>query len=245
MGNLFKWSAIKLKDSIKSKIDSTNIKNATIKYFTPREHIDFSSEKYPEKSNIIFKNATIWTADEQGTFEGDIWIKSNYNKRCKEKPIDRTDSNSEIIDLSGKHISPGIIDEHSHIAIQKGVNEGQSITSSKDGDVINPEDINIYRQLAGGVTSAQLLHGSANPIGGQSAIIKMRWGKSADKIKIKASPNFIKFALGENVKQSNWGWKYSTRYPQTRMGVEQIYYDACNAKECQARIDQYNSLKEA
>jgi imidazolonepropionase-like amidohydrolase len=91
------------------------------------------------------------------------------------------------------------------------------------GDVINPDDINIYRQLAGGVTTAQLLHGSANPIGGQSCLIKLRWGKNPEEFKYEKADGFIKFALGENVKRSNWG--EANRFPQTRMGVEQLYYD--------------------
>jgi len=88
----------------------------------------------------------------------------------------------------------------------------------------NPTDINSYRQLAGGVTTAQLLHGSANPIGGQSALIKLKWCSNAEQMKIENAPGFIKFALGENVKQSNWGDYNRIRYPQTRMGVEQLYY---------------------
>jgi hypothetical protein len=93
------------------------------------------------------------------------------------------------------------------------------------GDVINPEDINIYRQLSGGVTCAQLLHGSANPIGGQSVLIKLRWGHSAEDLKYEKADGFIKFALGENVKQSNWGDLQTVRFPQTRMGVEQVFVD--------------------
>jgi len=132
-----------------------------------------------------------------------------------------------IIDAKGKHVTSGIIDEHSHIAISKGVNEsGQAISAEVSiGHVVNPEDINIYRQLSGGVTAAQLLHGSANPIGGQSALIKLKWGYPAEEMLIENAPKFIKFALGENVKQSNWGIN-SGRFPQTRMGVEQVYYDA-------------------
>jgi hypothetical protein len=93
------------------------------------------------------------------------------------------------------------------------------------GDVINPEDINIYRQLSGGVVASQLLHGSANPIGGQSALIKLRWGMGAEDLKIVGADGFIKFALGENVKQTNWGDLNVVRFPQSRMGVEQVYYD--------------------
>jgi hypothetical protein len=108
------------------------------------------------------------------------------------------------------------------------------------GSAINSEDINIYRQLAGGVTTSQLLHGSANPIGGQSALIKLRWGEDADGLKFEDAPGFIKFALGENVKQSNWGDDYRSRFPQTRMGVEQVYYDLfIQAMEYKSRWQQY------
>jgi imidazolonepropionase-like amidohydrolase len=126
------------------------------------------------------------------------------------------------------HLTSGIIDEHSHIALSRGVNEGtQAVTAEvRMGDVINCEDINIYRQLSGGVTASQLLHGSANPIGGQSALIKLRWGFAPEDMKIKEADGFIKFALGENVKQSNWGDRATFRYPQTRMGVEQTFVDA-------------------
>ena len=134
----------------------------------------------------------------------------------------------QFIDATDKHITCGIIDEHSHIAISRGVNEGsQAVTAEvKIGDVINPNDHNIYRQLSGGVTASQLLHGSANPIGGQSALIKLRWGSSAEEMKIEGADGFIKFALGENVKQSNWGNFNTIRFPQSRMGVEQVFYDA-------------------
>jgi imidazolonepropionase-like amidohydrolase len=125
------------------------------------------------------------------------------------------------------HLTPGIIDEHSHIAISQGVNEGAQASSAevRIGDVINPDDINIYRQLSGGVTTSQLLHGSANPIGGQSAIIKLRWGHAPEDMKFEKADEFIKFALGENVKQCNWGDHAVVRFPQTRMGVEQVYVD--------------------
>ena len=125
------------------------------------------------------------------------------------------------------HLTTGIIDEHSHIAISRGVNEGGQTVSAEVSiaDVVNPDDINIYRQLAGGVTAAQLLHGSANTIGGQSALVKLKWGFSPDEMLIPNAPKFIKCALGENVKQANWGDFNTVRFPQTRMGVEQVFYD--------------------
>ena len=125
---------------------------------------------------------------------------------------------ARIIDAAGMHLTTGIIDEHSHIAISRGVNEGgQAITAEVSiGDVVNPDDIDIYRQLAGGVTAAQLLHGSANPIGGQSALVKLKWGASAEDMLIDHAPQFIKCALGENVKQANWGDFNTVRFPQTK-----------------------------
>jgi imidazolonepropionase-like amidohydrolase len=142
------------------------------------------------------------------------------------------------IHASGKHLTCGIVDEHSHIAISRGVNEGtQAVTSEvRIADVVNPDDVNIYRDLAGGVTTIQQLHGSANPIGGQSSIIKLRWGQSADSMRFRDAPGRIKFALGENVKQSNWG--PSSRFPQTRMGVEQLFYDAFHRARDYAREQQ-------
>ena len=133
-----------------------------------------------------------------------------------------------VIDAAGKHITPGIIDCHSHMATDGGVNEAaQAITAEvRIGDFIDADDITIYRQLAGGVTSSNILHGSANPIGGQNQVIKLRWGATGEQMKFADAPPGIKFALGENVKQSNWERAHRDRYPQTRMGVEQIIRDA-------------------
>ncbi len=152
---------------------------------------------------------------------------------------------AKVIDGTGKHLTAGIIDEHSHIAISNGTNEGAQASSAevRIGDVINSEDINIYRQLSGGVTTSQILHGSANPIGGQSGLIKLRWGKTPEEMKYAKADPFIKFALGENVKQSNWGERNVIRFPQTRMGVEQVYYDYfTRAKEYDAKQKAFNAL---
>jgi imidazolonepropionase-like amidohydrolase len=132
------------------------------------------------------------------------------------------------IDCTGMQITPGIIDEHSHIAISRGVNEGTHAvtTEVRIGDVVYPDDVNIYRQLSGGVTSTHLLHGSANPMGGQLQYIKTRWGADAEELKVEGAVPTVKFALGENVKQANWGDRYTVRYPQSRMGVEEIMRDA-------------------
>ncbi|MEL7148489.1 MAG: amidohydrolase family protein, partial [Bacteroidota bacterium] len=144
----------------------------------------------------------------------------------------------------GKHLTSGIIDEHSHAALS-GVNEGSHavVAEVRMYDAIDAEDIDIYRQLAGGVTAAQLLHGSANPVGGQSALVKFRWGATPEEMKIDGADGFIKFALGENVKQSNWGDNNTIRFPQTRMGVEQVFADAfTKAQAYDAAWKKYNAL---
>lgn len=174
----------------------------------------------PQKQTILFKNATVWTNEEVGILtETDVLVK---NGKIEKIGKNLASGNLLTIDATGKHLTTGIIDEHSHIAATS-INEGGQNSSAEVTieDVLDPEDINIYRNLAGGVTAIQILHGSANPIGGRSAIIKPRWGADAKGLLYKDAPKFIKFALGENVKQSNWQ-SYS-RFPQTRMGVEQLY----------------------
>ncbi len=184
-------------------------------------------EKRPEQRTVHFKNATVWTNEKEGIIDSAEVIISGGKIVAVGKNLNASAyKNVEIVDAKGKHLTAGIIDEHSHIALAS-VNEGSQASSAevKEGSVVWPEDIDIYRQLSGGVVAAQLLHGSANPIGGQSALIKMRWGANADEMLISNADGFIKFALGENVKQSNWGDFNTTRFPQTRMGVEQVYYD--------------------
>jgi len=186
----------------------------------------YGKSSLPKKENVVFRNATLWTCENGTIQEGDLWVKDG---KIAGVGVDLVIPKGEVvqeIDAKGKHISPGIIDEHSHIALSS-VNEGTQASSAEveEGSVIYPEDIDIYRQLSGGTTASQLLHGSANPIGGQSALVKLRWGASAEGMKIENAPGFIKFALGENVKQSNWGDRSVSRFPQTRMGVEQVYYD--------------------
>jgi imidazolonepropionase-like amidohydrolase len=179
-------------------------------------------------SAILIKNATVWTnSGDSVLVDHDVYVVEGKIVRIA-KNIDAPKmAFAKIIDAQGKHLTPGIIDEHSHIALTAGVNEGTQASSAevRMGDVLNPEDINIYRQLSGGVTTSQLLHGSANPIGGQSVLIKLRWGHTAEDLKYEKADGFIKFALGENVKQSNWGDHNSVRFPQSRMGVEQVYND--------------------
>ena len=185
----------------------------------------YGNEEIPQTENVLIKGATIWTNEKDGIMKNtDLMIKAG---KIAAVGSNLTCAECKIVDGVSKHVTSGIIDEHNHIAISDGVNEGTKASSAevRIGDVVTSEDINIYRQLSGGVIAAQLLHGSANPIGGQSALIKFRWGYVPEKMKIEGADGFIKFALGENVKQSNWGDRQVVRYPQTRMGVEQTYYN--------------------
>jgi len=176
----------------------------------------------PKPETLLFKNATVWTNEKDGILENtDVLVKDGKISKIGKGLSNR---NAKVIDATGKHITAGIIDEHSHIAAVS-VNEGGHNSSAEVSieDVLDNEDIDIYRNLAGGVTSMQILHGSANPIGGRSAIIKLKWGETADNLVYSNSPKFIKFALGENVKQSRS--RSNSRFPQSRMGVEQVYMD--------------------
>ncbi|MBC8266830.1 MAG: amidohydrolase family protein [Flavobacteriales bacterium] len=248
-GTFYHFSMVR--DSLfkeKKKEFSAEIDSIIPEIWLPNKAYGFT--KKPTAEIILFKNATLWTNEVEGVLENaEIIIKDGaiiaVGKELDLSEILEKDEIVKTIDASGKHISCGIIDEHSHIAITRGVNEGsQAVTAEvRIGDVINANDINIYRQLSGGVTASQLLHGSANPIGGQSALIKLRWGSSAEELKIEGADGFIKFALGENVKQSNWGDFNKVRFPQSRMGVEQVFYDAFyRARKYQLEWDLYNAM---
>ena len=185
-------------------------------------NIAYGLDELPEAGKVLFRNATVWTNEAEGILEeADVLIEDGKIVGVGQGLSDR---GATVIDASGMHLTSGVIDEHSHIALSS-VNEGtQSSTAEvRMADVVDAVDENIYRQIAGGVTVSQLLHGSANPIGGQSALVKLRWGATPDEMMFEGADPFIKFALGENVKQSNWGDASRVRYPQTRMGVEQIF----------------------
>ncbi|MGC1276052.1 MAG: amidohydrolase family protein [Planctomycetaceae bacterium] len=208
----------------------------------------------PNRSRIVlFTNATVWTCGPSGVVENatvvvrDGVIEAVGDDAGPKGPGD-TDgwAGALVVDCAGKHLTPGLIDCHSHMGTDGGVNEGtQAVTAEvRIGDFINATDIDVYRQLAGGLTTANVLHGSANPIGGQNQVIKLRWGALPEELKFEAAPPGIKFALGENVKQSNWGDDKTTRYPQTRMGVEQIIRDRfLAAREYRHRQKQYAETK--
>ncbi|MGB1925391.1 MAG: amidohydrolase family protein [Rubripirellula sp.] len=181
----------------------------------------YGLEKPREKTDaVVFRKATIWTCSESGRLaEADLLIQGGVIAAIGNDL--EVPKGTREFDLEGKHITPGLIDCHTHMGTDGGVNEsGQVVTAEvRIGDFIDNSDINIYRQLAGGLTTANILHGSANPIGGQNQVIKLRWGDSMEGLKMKQAPAGIKFALGENVKRN------PSRYPNTRMGVEQIIRD--------------------
>lgn len=196
---------------------------------TPEAHVVYPFSSYgndhlPQPETILVKNATVWTNEAGGKQEQtDVLVKNGKIAQIG-KAISA--AGARVIDGTGKHLTPGIIDEHSHIAVFS-INEGaQSVTSEvRISDNLNPDDINIYRQLSGGVTTSQILHGSANTIGGQSQLIKLRWGADADGLRFKGADPFIKFALGENVKRTTVT-QGNNRFPDTRMGVYEVLNDA-------------------
>ena len=208
----------------------------------PFEPFGWTDDQAPKQETILIKNATVWTNEADGVLQNaDVLIK---NGKIAAVGKNLSDASARVIDGTGKHVTPGIIDEHSHIAAASINEGGQSVTSEvRIGDNLNPDDINIYRQLSGGVTTSHILHGSANCIGGQTQLIKLRWGANDEDLKFKGWPGQIKFALGENVKRSN-GTNANNRYPDTRMGVEQVLVDAfTRAKDYQKAWKEYDANK--
>lgn len=198
----------------------------------------------PQPSGIaLVQNATIWTCGPAGKLEhADLLIRHGRIEQVGPGLI--APAGARIIDGAGMHVTPGLIDCHSHTAISRGINEAtHAVTCEvRVGDVLDATDIALYRELAGGVTTANVLHGSSNPIGGQNQPIKLRWGAYPEDLKFGGAMPGVKFALGENVKQSNWGDRYTSRYPQTRMGVEEILRDTfLAARDYERQWSEFNA----
>ncbi|MEN9570907.1 MAG: hypothetical protein RL172_2138 [Bacteroidota bacterium] len=224
-GKWISWQAKKTAaasndDSDKKKKNEPAKISAAITY----PFISYGNADLPKQQNVLFKNATVWTGEKEGKLANTDVLVKNGKIAAIGKGLN--DASALVIDATGKHLSAGIIDEHSHIALTGGVNEcSQSVTAeTRVADVIDPEDIDIYRDLSGGVTSSHILHGSCNTIGGQTQLLKLKWGVNAEQMKFSNWDPFIKFALGENVKRSSTN--NNTRFPDTRMGVEEVLTDA-------------------
>jgi imidazolonepropionase-like amidohydrolase len=197
---------------------------------------------------IAIRNATILTVT-HGTIKGSILVRDGKIAEVGDKVL--VPSGATVIDATGQYVIPGMVDAHTHIAADGGVNEGSISDSSMVDirDVLNPEDIALYRALAGGETTIHILHGSANAVGGQCVTIKTRWGKDAQGLIFQGAPPGIKFALGENPKRSGnptartaTGAAPAARYPATRMGVEDTIRQAfTDAKAYQAEWNEYRA----
>lgn len=221
-GKKYTWTA-SLSAAATANADSAKKKAAPTVGALTYPFLPYGNETVPTAENLLIKNATVWTSDAAGKLENtDVLVK---NGKIVQVGKGLSDATARVIDGTGKHLTPGIIDEHSHIAAFS-INEGaESVTSEvRIQDNLNPDDINIYRQLSGGVTTSHILHGSANTIGGQTQLIKLRWGVNDQELKFQDWPGYIKFALGENVKRSSS--QFNNRFPDTRMGVEQVLVDA-------------------
>jgi imidazolonepropionase-like amidohydrolase len=193
---------------------------------------------------ILIRHATVLTVTKGTIARGSVLVRDG--RIAAVGPDIAPPPGARVIDAAGQFLMPGIIDCHSHIAIEGSVNEGSVSVSSMVAvaDVLDPDDVNIYRGLAGGVTTANVLHGSANAIGGLNAVIKLRWGKDARGLLFEGAPPGIKFALGENPKRSNAipGAQTPPRYPTTRMGVVDVIRQAfVEAREYKKAWDDYRS----
>ena len=240
-GKQFSWNGQRVEKFVTPR-DTTHQKPPEMSLLTPLYPPGaFGREMLPaQPDHILVRGATIWTCAQQGIIDnGDLLVERG--KVIKVGTNLSAPPDAVVIAGNGKHVTPGLIDCHSHTGVAGGVNEtGVTITAQvRIGDVLDPDDIALYRELAGGLTVANVLHGSANPIGGQNQVIKLRWGVLPEEMKFEGAMPGIKFALGENPKQSNWGDRYSSRYPQTREGVEQMIRD-----EFRAALDYEKTWKE-
>jgi len=235
-GQTVSWLARKKPSEAKEKKDKKDKKLHDIMPLT-YPNIGYGFSEKPKEETILFKNATVWTNETEGILKNtDVLLK---NGKIAKIGTNLSAGSARVVDATGKHLTAGIVDEHTHVAAQSVNEAGQNSSAEVTiEDNIDSEDINIYRNLGGGVTSMQILHGSANPIGGRSAIVKLKWGEIGDDMIYTNTPKFIKFALGENVKQSRYPIT-TNRFPQSRMGVEQMVTDYFQ------RAKEYDAVKKS
>lgn len=242
VGNRFTWTATAASPAT-AKTDSARRKapGALGKVTYPFEPFGYEEGAMPKAETILVRNATVWTNEAEGILQNTDVLLRDGKIAAVGKNL--SSAGARIIDGTGKHLTPGVIDEHSHIAAASINEGGQSVTSEvRIADNLNPDDINIYRQLSGGVTTSHILHGSANTIGGQTQLIKLRWGANDEGLKFKGADGFIKFAMGENVKRTPAA--QNNRFPDTRMGVEQVLTDAfTRAKDYEKAWKTYEANK--
>lgn len=185
-----------------------------------RPMMEYGVSSLPEQpSAVLVRNATIWTQGPQGRLENaDLLIRQGEVAEVGQNLT--APRGAVVIDGTGKHVTPGLIDPHIHSGVSSVNESGFAIVPEvRMGDVLTHNNIWMYRQLAGGLTTAHVKHGSANPIGGENVIVKMRWGALPDALKLENAPRTVKFALGENPKRRE------NRYPDTRMGTQEIIRD--------------------
>ena len=198
--------------------------------------------------DTLIRNATVLTIS-HGTIEnGSVLIRGSKIAAVGPSSVVAASPNARVIDATGKFVMPGIIDAHSHTAVDGSVNEGTIPNSGmvRIRDVVSNEDVASYRQVAGGTTAASILHGSSNAIGGQNAVVKWKWGRPVSEWFISDAPGGIKFALGENPKSSNFNPPagVARQYPSTRMGVEEVIRDSfTRARDYMAEWDEYEARR--
>lgn len=220
-GSRSEWSAGRSSTPSPDEPEELDMPERTLELADIRPAMEYGRESVPEQPDaILVQNATIWTMSDQGVLENaDLLIRNGEVAEVGQNLS--APRSAVVIDAGGKHVTPGLIDPHIHSGVD-GVNEvGNAIVPEvRLGDVLNINNIWMYRQAAGGLTAAHVMHGSANPIGGQNQHIKMRWGSLSHDLKIEGAPRTVKFALGENPKRVG-----SDRYPETRMGTQHIIED--------------------
>lgn len=197
-----------------------------------------------EPKSWIVRGARLWTNTERGILEDtDLLVLNGKIVAVGEHLTAPADA--LVIEGQDFEVTPGIMDCHSHTAGDGDINEGTLASSCmvRLGDIVNPRSRTIYEQFAGGVTAVNMLHGSANPIGGQSQVLKLRWGATPEAMKFAGADPAIKCALGENVTQKSWGERFVRRYPKTRMGVEQFFKERfAAARDYEADWKEWNAL---